>query len=219
MTAVAAVSLAAQTPPLADGPPRVTILNGMPTDAPHADLLGKVADAFPSVKTYGLRDYTEGLLQVWQEVEKRSAAADLEHPPIFLVVFDLPRFRQLRKSDDDFGFGSKKEGPPDPASQLTTILRDGPAVGVHLVVWCDTLNNLNRAFDRTTLREFDMRVLFQMSGNDSSALIDSPAANRLGYHRALFVSEEQGRLEKFRPYALPPQDWIDEAAKAIGGRK
>jgi len=64
-----------------------------------------------------------------------------------------------------------------------------------------------------------MRVLFQMSGNDSSALIDSPAANRLGYHRALFVSEEQGRLEKFRPYALPPHDWIAESSKTVGGRK
>jgi S-DNA-T family DNA segregation ATPase FtsK/SpoIIIE len=219
MTAVAAVSLASQLPPLSEVPPRMTILNGMPVDAPHADLLGKLDEAFPSIKTYSLRDYADGLLQVWQEVDKRSAAVDLEHPPIFLVVFDLPRFRQLRKSDDDFGFGtSKKEGPPEPATQLATILRDGPAVGVHLVVWCDTLNNLNRAFDRTTLREFDMRVLFQMSGNDSSALIDSPAANRLGYHRALFVSEEQGRLEKFRPYALPPQDWIDDAAKAVGGR-
>ena len=219
MTAVATVSLAAQLPPHPEGPPRITILNGMPVDAPHADLLSKVAEAFPSVQTFNLRDYADGLLRVWQEVEKRSTAVDLEHPPIFLVVFDLPRFRQLRKSDDfEFGMG-KKEGPPDPASQLTTILRDGPAVGVHLVIWCDTLNNLNRAFDRTTLREFDMRVLFQMSGNDSSALIDSPAANRLGYHRALFVSEEQGRLEKFRPYALPPAEWLAETSGVVAARK
>jgi hypothetical protein len=54
-----------------------------------------------------------------------------------------------------------------------------------------------------------MRVLFKMSGNDSSTLIDTPAASRLGFHRALFVSEEQGRLEKFRPYGTPTQEWID----------
>ena len=49
--------------------------------------------------------------------------------------------------------------------------------------------------------EFDNRVLFQMSANDSSNLIDSPAASRLGANRAVFFSEESGVAEKFRPYA------------------
>ncbi len=33
-------------------------------------------------------------------------------------------------------------------------------------------------------------------------------ANKLGVHRALFHSEEEGRLEKFRPYGLPPEEWL-----------
>jgi hypothetical protein len=32
---------------------------------------------------------------------------------------------------------------------------------------------------------------------------------RLGTHRAYFASEEQNRLEKFRPYRLPAQDWLE----------
>ena len=75
------------------------------------------------------------------------------------------------------------------------------------MIWCDSLNNLNRVFDRQTIREFEMRVLFQMSPNDSSTLIDSPHASRLGPHRAFFSSEEQGTLEKFRPYGLPSEEW------------
>ena len=59
------------------------------------------------------------------------------------------------------------------------------------------------------MREFDNRILFQMSANDSSNLIDSPAANKLGFNRALIYSEEQGVMEKFRPYAPPPVQWID----------
>jgi S-DNA-T family DNA segregation ATPase FtsK/SpoIIIE len=62
--------------------------------------------------------------------------------------------------------------------------------------------------DRQTLREFDHRVLLQMSAADSSNLIDSPVANQLGLHRALLFSEEQGGLEKFRPYDGPPEDWL-----------
>ena len=73
--------------------------------------------------------------------------------------------------------------------------------------------------DRGAMREFDNRILFQMSANDSSNLIDSPAANKLGFHRALAYSEEQGVLEKFRPYALPDSDWYSEARSALARRK
>ena len=96
-----------------------------------------------------------------------------------------------------------------------TVLREGPAVGVHTLVWCDTLNNVNRALDRQGLREFEMRVLFQMSATDSSVLIDTPLAGRLGLHRALFHNEEQGKLEKFRPYGLPAEDWLAEVGKLL----
>jgi DNA segregation ATPase FtsK/SpoIIIE, S-DNA-T family len=50
-------------------------------------------------------------------------------------------------------------------------------------------------------------VLFQMSANDSSNLIDNPAANKLGMFRALVFSEEQGVMEKFRPYGLGDKAW------------
>ncbi len=55
-----------------------------------------------------------------------------------------------------------------------------------------------------------MRMLFQMSAADSSQLIDSPAAGRLGENRAFFYSEEQGRLEKFRPYSPPEAEDLAE---------
>ena len=44
-----------------------------------------------------------------------------------------------------------------------------------------------------------MRVLFQMSPTDSGGLLDSPTASKLGRNRALFASEKQNWLEKFRP--------------------
>ena len=53
-----------------------------------------------------------------------------------------------------------------------------------------------------------MRVAFQMSATDSSHLIDSPVAGRLGQNRALLYLEETGTLEKFRPYGLPSAEWL-----------
>jgi len=94
-------------------------------------------------------------------------------------------------------------------------LRDGPEIGIHTLVWCDTVTNLNRGLDRRGLREFAMRVVFQMGAEDSANLIDSPAASKLGAHRALFYSEDEGRLEKFRPYAIPIQQWLDWASQNL----
>jgi hypothetical protein len=54
-----------------------------------------------------------------------------------------------------------------------------------------------------------------MSPTDSGGLLDSPAASKLGRNRALFASEEQNRLEKFRPYGLPPAEWLGKLSSAL----
>ena len=144
------------------------------------------------------------------EVERRQKGPHEAHPPLYLLIYNLPRFRDLRRAEDEFGFGRRGEDrAATPSQQLATVLREGAGLGVHVLVWCDSLNNLNRSFDRPVIREFEMRVLFQMSAADSSTLIDSPVASKLGLHRALFYTEDQGRLEKFRPYGSPGDAWLD----------
>jgi hypothetical protein len=62
-----------------------------------------------------------------------------------------------------------------------------------------------------------MRVLFQMSANDSASLMDSPRASQLGLHRAVFYNSQEGHIETFRPYALPGRDWLEEVRRALLG--
>jgi hypothetical protein len=133
-----------------------------------------------------------------------------------MIIHGLQRFRDLRRPDDDYSFG--RGGGPTPAQNFAAILRDGPSVGVHLLMWCDTLVNVNRALDRTMLRECTQRVLFQMSSTDSAHLIDSPLAARLGRNRALFHREEQEQPEKFRPYGLPGREWLAWAKSQLAKR-
>ena len=78
---------------------------------------------------------------------------------------------------------------------------------------------MNRAISRKTLREFEMRVLFQMSQSDSSELIDSQAANRLGMYNALLFQGQSGNVEKFRPYAAPDKELIAEFAGILKARE
>ena len=89
---------------------------------------------------------------------------------------------------------------------------------MHTLIWCDTVTNLNRVLDRRALREFETRVAFQMGAEDSANFIDTPAASKLGPYRALIVSEEEGRIEKFRPYSLPSAAWLNQSAERLHKR-
>ena len=171
---------------------------------------------FDVVSRLGVGDAIAGLAA---EVKRRLDDQVLDGEAVYVVIRDLARFRELRKADGDFGFsfggGDKKAGP---AENFNTLLRDGPTVGVHTLLWCDSLTNLMRTFERGALKEFELRVLFQMSAADSSQLIDSPTANKLGPQRALFIHEETGTLEKFRPYAFPNQEWLGSISEKLRAR-
>jgi len=199
---------------------RFYVLDGSPPDSPNLGVLGKLANVIPHpLKSAGFRDMAPIMSEVAEELARRQADEHGDHPTIYLTIYDLGRFRDLRKSDDDYGFSSKGDDEkPSPSKQLVNILREGPNLGIHVLCWCDTVGNLNRTFERSTAGEFELRILFQMSINDSSALIDSPAAGRLGENRGLFFNEELGRTEKFRPYGLPDQAWLDRARDFLAAK-
>src|SRR5258708_40092915 len=108
--------------------------------------------------------------------------------------------------------------PPTAAVLQNRLIGEGPRLGFHVIASCDSYNNLNRFLSRKALTEFEMRVLFQMSANDSASLIDNPKASTLGLHRALYYNEQEGYLETFRPYALPTEEWIGEDERKLARR-
>ncbi len=129
----------------------------------------------------------------------------------------LQRLRELRRPEDDFGYSRKGETTVSPFKHFMNLLREGPPLGLFTILWCDSLANLQRTLDRQGMREFEMRVLFQMSPTDSSTLMDTPLAAKLGMHRALCYTEDQGRLEKFRPYGLPALQWLRDHTENADG--
>jgi len=217
MQAVSMVSLAAQTSAdITDGA-RFYVLDGAPADHPNAGYMQTVARALPhDVQVVGWHDVEAAMNELGEELDRRQTGNVTQAPPIYLFIYGLQRFRMLRQ-EEDFGFSSPSEEPQtiSPDKHFGNVLRDGPPYGLHTIVWCDTYNNLSRALDRKAVREFDMRVLFQMSSADSSSLLDSPMASMLGQQRAIFFSEDHGILEKFRPYALPDDNWLKEVAETL----
>ncbi len=196
---------------------RFVILDGSAPDSTQAGAIQRVTSVLPhTCQLVGINEVGEVIAELSQEANRRVEAGDHNAQTVILLIYALQRYRVLRRSEDAFSFSmDQEEAAPKSDVQFANILREGPSVGIHVLAWADTLGTLERTLDRQTTREFDHRVLFQMSAGDSSNLIDSPVANQLGFHRALLFSEEQGGMEKFRPYAPLSQEWLNALGKIL----
>ncbi|WP_395751737.1 FtsK/SpoIIIE domain-containing protein [Prosthecobacter sp.] len=202
------LALAAQHP--RDRAPKFYLVHSALSGTPDCEFLESIAKGRAQISQG--HEAPEFIAEIHAEMRRRNDEGGSGDPPIFLFVLGLQKFRKLRY-EDDFSFGG--DDAPKPGNQLNDIISEGPPVGVHLITSLDTLNNVNRSISRKAVSELGMRVLFQMSANDSASLIDSPKASTLGLHRALFYSEHESRLETFRPFALPDSSWLQEALQSI----
>ena len=209
MLAVTLIALAAQHP---DGKAKFFLFHTGGTGA--GDLLAEVSGSLP-VTVVQPNDVARVMNELAEELRARSeGTAPADAPPVFVIIHGLQKFKKLRH-EDDFDFSGGSNSSPSPGAQLNALIAEGSSHGIHLIVTFDTFNNIGRSLNRKALAEFEMRVVFQMSANDSASLIDSPQAGNLGLHRALFYNEHEGYLETFRPYAAPAPGWVEETCGKI----
>lgn len=138
--------------------------------------------------------------KLYSELEQRLLDSESSHQDIVLVIANLGRFRELRRTDEfSFGGSSDSEKPATDAA-FAKILREGPSVGMRVICWVDSWGTLSRFVPRQGLRDIEIKALMQMSSNDSNQLIDASAANKLEPHAMIFYDEIDGKIVKFRPY-------------------
>ena len=210
LIAISILSLASQHPV---GGIRFLVLDSSAPATPERDYLDAFAAALPHrMEVLRGHETSDAVASLSAELESRGQDAESgTAPPVFVFIHGLQKLKKLR-FEEDFSFSLDESAGANPGAQLDTLIREGSSSGIHLIVTCDTYNNISRSLSRKALSEFEMRVVFQMSANDSASLIDSPKASNLGLHRALLYNEQEGYLETFRPYALPDRAWIEEAA-------
>jgi hypothetical protein len=206
MLAGAVLALAAQH---GEAGAKFTILDGA---RPESRVLGvwqdvaRVVGEF--VEVVPPRNAAHAITALADEVARRSQSPEERYGSIYLILFDLAQLRDLRMTEDEFSFSFSNGKPPSVDKRFREILKEGPATGVHVLLWCESYNSLTRVIDRLTLREIEFRVAMQMSGTDSTSLIDTPAATLLGENRALLYRDDLGTQTKFRPYGPPSEEWL-----------
>ena len=207
------LALAAQHPA---GMARFIVFDASPPDSPARLFLERVVRAIPhEVLMPRPGDTSEALESAIAQLKTASDEEALSgQPALFIVVNGLQRLKKLH-FQEELAYSMDESAATNPAVRMQQLIAEGPRAGIHLLVSCDTGGNVTRCLGRKAVGEFELRVLFQMSANDSASLVDSPKASALGLHRALFYNEQEGSLETFRPYALPPADWVDQAAALL----
>jgi len=184
------------------------------TNDQQVDYFSKLTEILPHTINYGKKRNTqEYISKIYEELENRlDNEGTKQETEIYLVIIGLQKARELKKEDpfsSSLDFDSTKTDL-SVSSKYQKIIIDGPDFGIHTLIWCDTVTNLNRFLDRRVLPEFDLKIAFHMTKDDSLTFIDSTEAEKLPQHRALYFNEDEGRMEKFRPYGVPSNKWLEK---------
>ncbi|NGO38651.1 ATP-binding protein [Limisphaera ngatamarikiensis] len=213
MLALAPIMLAAQLPRHAA---RFYFFDASPPDAPETRLLQNLLPQLPHPAHLVRPSDTDHTLRaLLAEIQQRTENPAPDQPQLFLLVHRIQYHKKLRY-DEDAAFALDSDAATEhPGLIFDRLITQGGNLGCHVLLTCDTYANLLRQLSRKAIAEFELRVLFQMSANDSASLIDSPQANRLGLHRALLFHGQEGWIETFRPYALPDPAWFQHALQQL----
>src|SRR6185369_6291014 len=107
LTASALVSLGVQADP-AGSPPPIHLVVGSAVEGEAEALLPVLTETLP-ISLRPQRELPALLAELNEELNRRLAGT--AGPPTFLCLYGLQRLRDLRRPDDDFGFGRPNEKP------------------------------------------------------------------------------------------------------------
>ena len=210
MLGIGLISLAAQLPKAGA---RFLVFDCSAPDSAEAKFLEQAIATIPhEAKIIRAGDVDEVMNTI--AAEQQTRAEQSGGAETFLFVHGLQRNKKL-KFDEEMSFSLDASSGANPGLQFNKVITEGAGLGFHVIATCDSYNNVMRFLSRKAVSEFEMRVVFQMSSNDSASLIESPQANDLGLHRAILFNGQEGWTETFRPYALPDAGWIASAGQSL----
>ena len=142
----------------------------------------------------------------------------------YFMLFGLQRARDLRSNDpyqskkhatagidDGFGLDIQQKLSVTPYDEFLNILQSGAANGIHSIIWEDNFKTFMAHYS-SMLANFDMRVGFTMSDDDSVLFMEEPGGSQISENNAVFSYNGN---QKFRPYKKPDLDWLKNICNRI----
>jgi S-DNA-T family DNA segregation ATPase FtsK/SpoIIIE len=149
-------------------------------------------------------------------IDSRTSSRVYDAPSAFLILNGVHRLPELHNASPSSGLRSGAGGQKTVGELLGSILRDGPYVGVHVIAWCDTAENVRRLLEPGKLRgEFGMVAAGRQPEDTlSRSLVGSGKAASVGANRMVFANSGDS-LEPcvFRPYGLPEIQWLEAVVR------
>lgn len=129
-------------------------------------------------------------MEARHEAEQQLSAAGPK-PTVLLCVFGLQRAAQLARDGARSSPSVKK---------LQEVLSKGPDLGIHTLLWADTVASVGKALENRDISEFDVRVV--VTGGEATRLLGDNASHvqlRRNY-AAYFNQSEGGKPTQCRIY-------------------
>ena len=102
----------------------------------------------------------------------------------------------------------------DAAEKFSHILHNGSRMGIHTLIWSDEFSSLETSPGNDILRCFDYRVaLHRSSKEDVTKLFEGLDTFPPAQQQASFFSRDKEKVEKFHPYNIPSQAWLETTMK------
>lgn len=178
---------------------RVRLADLAAADAPGRDALDLLARVAPAEPVAPLIAEVSAELSARRDARADGAAAA---PPWIVVLHGLPRARGLERQ------GLK---PSVAGAQLAQVLAEGAELGLHVVMWGDTLAGLGRVLASADLHELAARLA--LGASEASRVLGTPTAPptvRPGV-ALLTTDDEPERIRKVRLFG--PAPWLAEVLR------
>ena len=190
---------------------RVEVVDFLPIEDGLEDLVGAyLASSHVALKRR--RQLPDLLTSLSIMVDERVEADDVGAEATLLMLFGMHRARDFDTESVDF------DTERDLPGLLARIVRNGPEVGVHTFMWCETLPALSRRVGSAVTRECSWRLAGRMSADDSHSLIGVDTAVGLREQQVIVANEDLGRIQRCTSLSRPPAPWVDEFLAVLDKR-
>jgi len=170
------------------------------------DPAGEAFSALPRVRMVRRAGAGAQLRRIAGLVAERTSLDDYRAPTRLLIVNGLKGLRDAEAPLDE-------EDGRSFAELFEAIAKDGPEVGVHVVVIGDTLATVDRRLGLQVLSDFGLLLAGPMSRDDSERLLQAELAAELKPTQAVLRDDSNDEMQKLRCYEPATANWV----RAIDG--